>query len=70
MTTNGCGNGSLVPRSHPQEGKGLGTLKCFLGRAQHHVTSHAPTQIYASNHMIAELAEPRIVANVPRPFPS
>ena len=48
----------------------MGTLKCSLGRAHHHVISHAPTQTYANNHMIAELAEPRIGANVPRPFPS
>ena len=60
---------SLVPRPHPQEGKGLGTLERFLGLAHHHVTARAPIQIYANNHMIAELAEPRIGANVPRPFP-
>ena len=41
-----------------------------VGRAHQHVTSRAPTHTYANNHMIAELAEPRIVANVPRPFPS
>ena len=33
------------------------------------MTAHAPIQTYASNHMIAELAEPRISANVRRPFP-
>ena len=60
---------SLVPRPHPQEGKDLGILECFLGLAHYHMTEHAPTQIYANNHMIAELAEPRIGANVPRPFP-
>ena len=60
---------SLVSRPHPQKGKGLGTLERFLGRAHHHVAAHAPIQIYANNHMIAELAEPRISANVPRPFP-
>ena len=50
-------------------GKGLGTLKRFLGLAHHHVTAHAPIQTYANNHMIAELAEPRIIAIVPRFFP-
>ena len=29
----------------------------------------APIQTYANNHMIAELTEPRISANIPRPFP-
>ena len=46
-----------------------GTLERFLGRAHHHVTSRAPIETYTNNHMIAELAEPRIGANVPRPFP-
>jgi hypothetical protein len=61
--------GSLVPRPHSQEGKGLGTLKHFLSLAHHHVTARAPIQTNANNHMIAELAEPRISANVPRAFP-
>ena len=60
---------SFVPRPHAQEGKGLGTIEHFLGLVHHHVTAHVPIQIYANNHMIAELAEPRIGANVPRPFP-
>ena len=61
---------SLVPRPHHAcEEKGLGTLERFLGLAHHHVTACAPIQTYASNHMIAELAEPKIGANVPRPFP-
>ena len=60
---------SLVPRPHPQEGKGLGTMKCFLGLALYHVIACVPIQISANNHMIAALAEPRIGANVPRPFP-
>ena len=49
--------------------KGLGTLERFLGLADHHVATRAPIQIYANNHMIADLAEPRIGANVTRPFP-
>ena len=58
---------SLVPRPHHAcEEKGLGTLERFLGLAHHHVTARAPVQTYANNHMIAELAEPRIGANVPR----
>ena len=63
---------SLVPRPHRHhacEEKGLGTLERFLGLAHHHVTARAPVQTYANNHMIAELAEPRIGTNVPRPFP-
>jgi hypothetical protein len=47
----------------------LGTLKHFLGLAHHHVTARAPTQTYANNHMIAELAETKISANILRPFP-
>ena len=62
--------GSLFPRHHPQEGKGLGTLKHFLGLAHHHVTAHVPIQTYANNHTIAELAESRFGVNVPGPFPS
>ena len=55
------------PTMHARNG--LGTLKHFLGLAHHHVTSRAPIQTYAYyNHMIAELAQPRISANVPRPF--
>ena len=53
-------------------GKGSGdhgTLERFLGLAHHHVTARAPVQTSANNHMIAELAEPRIGANVPRPLP-
>ena len=61
---------SLVPRPHHAcEEKGLGTLECFLGLAHHHVTALAPIQTYVNNHMIAELEEPRIGTNVPRPFP-
>ena len=56
---------SLVPRPHPQEGKGLGALKHFLGLVHHHVTSHAPIQTYAKNHMIAE----RLQNQENRPFP-
>ena len=68
LYTSVCIHVSLVPRPHPQEGKCLGTLEHFLGRAHHHVTACAPIQIYADDHMIAELAEPRIGANIPRPF--
>ena len=50
-------------------GKGLGTLEHFLGLAHRHMTTCVPIQTYANNHMIAELAEPRIGANVPRSFP-
>ena len=60
---------SLIPRPHPQEGKGLGTLELFLGLVHHHMTACALIQIYANNPMIAELAEPRIGSNVTRPFP-
>ena len=35
----------------------------------HHVTTCAPIQTYANNHMIVEVAESRIGASVPRPFP-
>ena len=52
--------------------RGLGTLERFLGLAHHHqlhVTAHVPIQIYANNHMIAELAEPSIGTNIPRPLP-
>ena len=57
------------PDSTLCEEKGLGTLEHFLGLAHHHVTAHMPIQIYANNHVIGELAEPKIGANVPRPFP-
>ena len=61
---------SLVPRPHhAREERVWGHWRPFLGRAHHHVTARAPIQTYANNHMIAELAEPRISANVPRPFP-
>ena len=60
---------SLLPRPHPQEGKGLGTLERYLGLVYHHVTARVPIQIYTNNHMIAKFAEPRISVNVPRPFP-
>ena len=33
------------------------------------MTTRAPTQTYANNHIIADVAEPRIGANVPTPFP-
>ena len=59
----------LVSFPDPTLKDGLGTLERFLGLAHHHVTARAPIQIYANSHMIAELAEPRIGANVPRPFP-
>ena len=39
-------------------------MERFLGLVHHHVTARAPIQIHASNHVIAELAEPRIGANV------
>ena len=61
---------SLIPRPHhAREERVWGHWRSFLGRAHHHVTARAPIQTYANNHMIAELAEPRISANVPRPFP-
>ena len=59
----------LVSFPDPTLKEGLGTLERFLGLAHHHVTARAPIQIYANSHMIAELAAPRIGANVPRPFP-
>ena len=35
-----------------------------------YANSHViPIQTYVNDHMIAELAEPRIGTNVPRPFP-
>ena len=74
-----CGNSSvqaqgfcpsLVPRPHhAREERIWGHCRYFLGLAHHHVTARAPIQTYANNHVIAELAEPRISANVPRPFP-
>ena len=57
-----------IPRLYPQEGKGLGTLKHFLGLAYHDVTARSPIQTYANNHMIAELAEPRIGTMSPESF--
>ena len=64
------GTTSLVPRPHhAREERVWGHWRAFLGRAHHHMTARAPIQTYANNHMIAELAEPRISANVPRPFP-
>ena len=61
---------SLVSRPHhAREERVWGHCRHFLGRAHHHVIARAPIQTYASNHMIAELAEPRISANVPRPSP-
>jgi hypothetical protein len=41
------------PEPHPQEGKGLGTLKHFLDLVYHYVIAHAPIQTYTNNHMIA-----------------
>ena len=61
---------SLVPRPHhARQERVWGHWRPCLDRAHHHVTARAPIQNYANNHMIAELAEPRISANVPRPFP-
>ena len=42
--------------------------KCFLGLAHHNMTIHDPIQTYANNHMIAELAEPKIVPMSPNPL--
>ena len=65
-----CYKCSLVPRPHHAlEEKVWGHCRHFLGLVHHHVTAHAPIQTYANNHMIAELAEQRISANVPRSFP-
>ena len=57
---------SLIPRSHPQEGKGLGPrdIEEFC-LAHHHVFQYKLMQKIT----IAELAEPRISANIHRPFP-
>jgi hypothetical protein len=62
----------LIKHKKAKKGKDLGILRYFLGLAHHHVIvqCHAPIQAYANNHMIAELAEPRIGVNVPRPIPS
>ena len=68
---------SLVPRSHPLQGKGSGDIETFSWSCtpsydpiQAYANIHViPVQTYAKNHMIAELAETRIDANVPRPFP-
>ena len=57
-----------IPTTHAR-GKDLGTLERFLGLAHHHVIAHVPIQTYANNHMIAELAEPRISTIVFKPFP-
>ena len=48
--------------------KGLGTLRDFIDLAHHHVTACAPIQAYSKKYMTAELAEPRIGADVPRHF--
>ena len=62
---------SLISRPHhAREERVWGHCRHFLGLAHHHVTAYAPIQTYANNHIIAELAEPRISANVPRPFSS
>ena len=50
--------------------EGPGTLEHFIGFA--HILMTACTcanTIYANSHMIPELVKPRIVANVPTPFP-
>ena len=47
------------------EGKGSGDIGAFFDLAHHHVTTCVPVQIYTNSHMIAELAELRISANVP-----
>ena len=63
-------NNSLVPRPHhTHEERFWGHCRLFLGLAHHHVIECAPIQIYANNHMIAELAEPRISTNAPRSIP-
>ena len=49
----------------------LGTrLECFVVFAHHHVTAHAPIQIYANSHMIAEPSaqNQESVAMSPDPF--
>ena len=57
---------SLIPRSHPQEGKGLGPrdIEEFC-LAHHHMFQYKLMQKIT----IAKLAEPRISTNVHRPFP-
>ena len=52
----------------PSRGKGLGTLRNFIDLAHHHVTACAPIQAYSKKYMTADLAEPRIGADVPRCF--
>ena len=46
----------------------MNSLEYFLDLAHHQITAREPIQIYVNSHMIAELAEPRISINVPRPF--
>ena len=53
---------SHVPRSHPQAGKGSGDIEAF---SWYCTPSYDRMCSNTSNHMIAELAEPRIDANVP-----
>ena len=70
----GTGSGShLVPRPHPQEERVWGHWDIFLilrTITWSNMLQFKPMLIYMHNHMIAELAEPSISANVPRPFSS
>ena len=64
----------LFPDPTLCEGKGSGDIgNVFLvlhGPIQGYANSHViPIQTYVNDHMIAELSEPRIGTNVPRPFP-
>ena len=60
---------SLVPMADPTLNEEK-ALERFFGLAHHHVITHAPIQTCKKNRVIAKLAEPRIGAIVPRPFPS
>ena len=52
-----------------KEVKGSGDIGAFLGLMHHHVTTSVPIQIHANSHMTVKLAEPRMSASIPRPFP-
>ena len=61
---------SLVPiPHHTHKERFRGHCRSFLGLVHHHVIKRAPIRTYSNNHMISEVAEPRISTNAPRPFP-
>ena len=67
---------SLIPRPHPQNGKGLVTFKCFLvvlcqqnARDYIQYCTSCAICMPCGCHMTADTAQPRKHSNVTRPFP-